>query len=114
MLTRQSSGAGFLEERDRLDLLDGQRQVDDPFRILVGAAAFLRELLVDIHGGDTAGRIELHLAEDGPKQLQASEAVAVEDRTGDRGRIDARLDALAADVEGPRRNAASNGTSRCR
>src|SRR5262245_29542388 len=59
--------AGFLEKRHRLDLLHRERQVDDAFSVLVGAAALSGELLINVDGRDAAAPIELHLAQDRAK-----------------------------------------------
>src|SRR5258705_4345511 len=82
----------LFEEDDPLDLFYRQRKVDQPLRIFVGSAGLLAELLVDVHGGHTSARVQIHPAEHRAEQLQPSEVVAVEDCARDRGRIDARFD----------------------
>src|SRR5438034_4103209 len=44
----------LLGEVHRLDLFDGERQVDQPFGVLVGAAGLARHLVIEIHDRDPA------------------------------------------------------------
>ena len=67
----------LLEEDHRLDLLDGQRQVDQPFGVLVGAAGVARHLVIEVDDGDPAGRVDLHRAQHRAEQLQPAHVVAV-------------------------------------
>src|SRR5579871_144997 len=67
----------LLEEDDGLDLLDRQRQVDQPFGVLVGAARGPRHLVIEVDDGDASGRIDLHRAQHAAEQLQPPHVVAV-------------------------------------
>src|SRR5580765_2593800 len=95
----------LLEEDHRLDLLDGQRQVDQPFGVFVGSAGGARHLVIEVHDRDAAGGVDLHGAQDGAEQLQPAHVVAVVDVARDQHRIDPGLEAGAADLEGARRDA---------
>ena len=95
----------LLEEHDRDDLLHRQGQVDQPFGVLVAAAALLGETPIDPYRRNPSGRVELHPAQHRAEQLQSTQVVAVEDAPRHGGRADARLHALPADVEGSRRDA---------
>src|SRR3954468_3219059 len=50
----------LLEEDDRFDLLDRQRQVDEPFGVLVRAARRACHLVIDVYDRDAPGLIDLH------------------------------------------------------
>ena len=60
--------------------------------------------MIEIHDRDPPRDVELHRAQHGAKQLQPSHVVAVVHVPRDEQRIDARLEALTANVERPGRN----------
>ena len=99
------AGAVLLEEHDRENLLHRQREIDEPFGVLVGAAA----VAAPAAGPRTASRSgPSHRAASGsstaPNSFRRPRLLLSKMLRGDRRRVDAGLHALAADVERPRRD----------
>src|ERR1051326_2432707 len=61
-----------LEEDDGLDLLDGKRQIDQPFGVIVSAPGRTRHFVIEIDDGDAPRRIDLHAAQHRAEELEAT------------------------------------------
>src|SRR5262249_52606875 len=70
---------GLLEEDDGLNFPDGQRLIDEAFRVVVRAPRGASHRVIEKEDADPVRRVERHPAKDRGQQLQPAHAVAVED-----------------------------------
>ena len=95
--------ADFLEERHRLDVLHREREVDQAFEVVVGAAELFHHLPGDREQRDAAVIDDRHRVHHRAEDAHPCQAVAVVMGARDPLRIGARLDAAARDLVGARR-----------
>ena len=75
----------------------------EPLGVVVGAAESRGQLVIDVDRASRPVASSSMPLQHRAEQFQPAEIVAVVDAARDRRRVDARLHALPADVEGPRR-----------